>query len=534
MKEGIYMGKVVGIDLGTTFSAVSYIDKNGNAQIIPNRDGENITPSTVLFDDEEVIVGKQAKKSAFLHPTNYESFVKRHMGERDYQFVSENGEKYSAEAISAIILKKLKADAEAYLGDSIDGAVITVPAFFSDVQRTSTMDAAKMAGINTLAIINEPTAAALAYGISKGSSEPKTVLVYDLGGGTFDVTIIKFTENEIEPLATDGNRQLGGFDFDNKIVDFVIEEAKKQGLDINKDAKARQALQNEAEEAKKTLSERKKAEISLYICGQPFDVTITRDQFESMISSLLFRTINVMESAMEEAGLEYSDLDKILLVGGSTRIPAVAKSIEEETGIKPSQDIHPDEAVAIGAAFYAVDIAKKNLNSVNSQNTSDNNAGGAFCPPSTDLPDNVESYQFRDITAHGIGIVIEDDLTGEDINSVILPKNTKVPAEYREQYATQHAYQDTILLQVTQGEDTELKYVTIIGETELKVKPKPEPFPIEVIISCDSDSIIHVRVIDLVTNEDLGEMKIDRVNNLSDQEVQKETNRLGKLNIGDE
>ncbi len=527
------MGKVVGIDLGTTFSAVSYIDKNGNAQIIPNRDGENITPSTVLFDDEEVIVGKQAKKSAFLHPTNYESFVKRHMGERDYQFVSENGEKYSAEAISAIIIKKLKADAEANLGDTIDGAVITVPAFFSDVQRTSTMDAAKMAGINTLAIINEPTAAALAYGISKGSSEPKTVLVYDLGGGTFDVTIIKFTENEIEPLATDGNRQLGGFDFDNKIVEYVIEEAKKQGLDINKDAKARQALQNEAEEAKKTLSERKKAEISLYICGQPFDVTITRDQFEGMISSLLFRTINVMESAMEEAGLEYSDLDKILLVGGSTRIPAVAKSIEEETGIKPSQDIHPDEAVAIGAAFYAVDIAKKELNAVNNQKNV-NCDSGTFCPPSTDLPPNVESYKFKDITSHGIGVVIADDLTGDDINSVILPKNTKVPAEYREQYATQHAYQDTILLQVTQGEDTELKYVTIIGETELKVKPKPEPFPIEVIISCDSDSIIHVRVIDLVTNEDLGEMKIDRVNNLSDQEVQKEANRLGKLNIGDE
>lgn len=528
------MGKYVGIDLGTTFSAVSYIDKNGNAQIIPNRDGENITPSTVLFDDDEVIVGKQAKKSAFLHPNNYESFAKRHMGERDYQFVSDSGDKYSAEAISAIILKKLKADAEANLGDTIDGAVITVPAFFSDVQRTSTMDAAKMAGINTLAIINEPTAAALAYGISKGSSEPKTVLVYDLGGGTFDVTIIKFTENEIEPLATDGNRQLGGFDFDNKIVDYVIEEAKKQGLDINKDAKARQALQNEAEEAKKTLSERKKAEISLYICGQPFDVTITRDQFEGMISSLLFRTINVMESAMEEAGLEYSDIDKILLVGGSTRIPAVAKSIEEETGIKPSQDIHPDEAVAIGAAFYAVDVARKNATEgkTSSGGTNDN---GAYAPPSTDsLPDKVDGYKFRDITAHGIGIVVWDDTLGGDMNSVILPKNTKVPAEYREQYVTMTDYQESIVVQVTQGEDTDLRYVTIIGQSELKLKPKPANSPIEVIISCDSDSIIHVRVIDLVTNEDLGEMKIDRVNNLSDKEVQQEANRLGKLNIGDE
>ncbi len=534
MKEGICMGKVVGIDLGTTYSAVSYIDKNGNAQIIPNKEGENITPSTVLFDDEGVIVGKQAKKAAFLHPTNYESFVKRHMGERDYQFVPENGEKYSAEAISAIILKKLKADAEANLDDSIAGAVITVPAFFSDVQRTSTMDAAKMAGINTLAIINEPTAAALAYGISKGSSEPKTVLVYDLGGGTFDVTIIKFTENEIEPLATAGNRQLGGFDFDNKIVDFVIEEAKKQGLDINKDMKARQALQNEAEEAKKTLSVMKKAEISLYIGGQPFDVTITRDQFEKMINPLLFRTISFMAAAMEDANLEYSDLDKILLVGGSTRIPAVAKSIEEETGIKPSQDIHPDEAVAIGAAFYAVDMSKKAASTVNNQNSDRNNAEETFCSNNTDLPDKVESYQFRDITAHGIGVVVIDDVLDEEVNSVILPKNTKVPAEFRKKYVTTTDYQESILLQVTQGEDTELRYVTIIGEAELKLKPKPAGSPIEVIISCDSDSIIHVRVIDPVTNEDFGEMKIDRVNNLSDQEVQKDVNRLGKLNIGDE
>lgn len=522
------MGKYVGIDLGTTFSAVCYIDKNGNPQIVPNKDGENITPSTVLFDDDEVVVGKQAKKSAFLHPDDYESFAKRHMGERDYQFTSGSGEKYSAEAISAIILKKLKSDAEANLGDNIDGAVITVPAFFSDVQRTSTMDAARMAGLNTLAIINEPTAAALAYGISKGNNESKTVLVYDLGGGTFDVTIMRFTADEIEALASDGNRQLGGYDFDNKIVDYVIDEAKKQGLDINKDMKARQALQIEAEEAKKTLSERKKTEISLYICGQPFSVTITRDQFESMISSLLFRTINVMESAMEEAGLEYSDIDKILLVGGSTRIPAVSKSIEEETGIKPSQDIHPDEAVAIGAAFYAVDIARKNATS---GNTSNNSSSSTI---NESLPDTVESYKFKDITSHGIGVVIYDETIGDDVNSVILPKNTKVPAEYRERYITMTDYQESILLRVTQGEDTELRYVTIIGESELKLKPKPANSPIEVIISCDSDSIIHVRVIDLVTNEDLGEMKIDRVNNLSENEVAQEAHRLGKLNIGDE
>lgn len=522
------MGRYVGIDLGTTFSVVSYIDKNGNPQIIPNKDGENITPSTVLFDDDEVIVGKQAKKSAFLHPENYESFVKRHMGEKDYQFTSGTGEKYSAEAISAIILKKLKADAEAYLGEKIDGAVITVPAFFDDIRRVSTRQAAEMAGIDVLAIINEPTAAALAYGISKGSSTAKTILVYDLGGGTFDVTIIRFTEDEIQPLATEGNRKLGGFDFDNKIVDYVIEEARKQGLDINKDVKARQALQIEAEEAKKTLSERKKAEISLYICGQPFEVTITREQFEDMISSLLFRTINVMETALEEAGLEYSDIDKILLVGGSTRIPAVVASIEDETGIKPSSDIHPDESVAIGAAFYAIDVVKKQIDS----NTS---TSSSTTPISADsLPATVDTYKFRDITSHGIGVVIWDDTLGQDVNSVILPKNTKVPAESRQQYSTLVDYQESIMVKVTQGNDTDLKYVSIIGESEMRLTPRQANSPIEVIIGCDSDSIIHVRVIDLVSNEDLGEMKIDRVNNLSDTEMAQETHKLGKLNIGDE
>lgn len=520
------MGKYVGIDLGTTFSVVSYIDKNGNAQIIPNKDGENITPSTVLFDDDEVIVGKQAKKSSFLHPDNYESCVKRHMGERNYRFTSGSGEKYSAEAISAIILKKLKSDAEASLGDTIDGAVITVPAFFTDIQRTATKDAAKMAGLNVLAIINEPTAAALAYGISKGSYKPKTVLVYDLGGGTFDITVMRFTENDIEALASSGNTMLGGADFDIKIVDYVIDEAKKQGLDINKDMKARQALQIEAEEAKKTLSERKKADISLYICGQPFSVTITRDQFECMINPLLTRTIFMIQETVDAAGLDYTEIDKILLVGGSTRIPAVGKSIEEETGIKPSQDIHPDEAVSIGAAFHAVEVVKTVVDSKDTQDTT------SFV--SDDLPENVKSYTFSDITAHGIGVVVWDETLGKDVNSVILPKNTKVPAEYRDQYSTLCDYQEELELKITQGEDIELRFVRVIGESILKLKPRPMNSPIEIVISCDSDSIIHVRVIDLVSNEDLGEMKIERANNLSDYEVEQESRRLGKLNIGND
>ena len=291
------MGKYIGIDLGTTFSCMAYINEEGQPVVIPNGEGKNTTPSTVLFDGTSTIVGEEAKNQSIIDPQNFEQFVKRHMGERDYLFSTEDGEKYSPEAISAIILAKMKADAEQHLGEPIEGAVITVPAYFNEAQRKSTMDAGKIAGLNVLAIINEPTAAALAFGIAKGTEKEQTIMVYDLGGGTFDVTVLKFDAENITVLGTAGDRKLGGYDFDERIINAVIEEAAERGLDIKNDLVARQDLQLKAEEAKKTLSVREKANIVLNIGGRPFKYSLTREEFVDLVEPLLFKTVGSMETA---------------------------------------------------------------------------------------------------------------------------------------------------------------------------------------------------------------------------------------------
>ena len=263
------MGKYIGIDLGTTFSCAAYIDSNGQPVIIPNSEGEYTTPSSVLFDGSSTIVGKEAKNQSILEPHNFEQFVKRHMGERDYFFTTMDGEKYTPEEVSAIILTKIKNDAESHLGESVDGAVITVPAYFNEAQRKATMDAGKIAGLNVLAIINEPTAAALAFGITKASDQAQTIMVYDLGGGTFDVTVMKFDGEDITVLSSVGDRKLGGYDFDYRIIKAVIAEAEQKGLDVEADPVARQDLQLKAEDAKKALAAKEKTNIVLNISGRP-------------------------------------------------------------------------------------------------------------------------------------------------------------------------------------------------------------------------------------------------------------------------
>lgn len=521
------MGKYIGIDLGTTFSCMAYIKENGQPDMIPNREGENTTPSTVLFEGDSTIVGSEAKSQSLFEPQNFEQFVKRHMGERDYLFTTKEGEKFSPEAISAIILSKMKADAEKYLGDTVDGAVITVPAYFNEAQRKATMDAGKIAGLNVIAIINEPTAAALAFGVSKGTDKPQTIMVYDLGGGTFDVTVMRFDSENITVLGTAGDRKLGGYDFDNKIIEAVIAAAEKQGLDINKDLTARQDLQLKAETAKKSLSAREKANITLNVSGTPFKYTITREEFVDMVEPLLFKTIGSMENACDEAGIEYSELDKILLVGGSTRMPVVVDCIKEETGIVPSSEVHPDEAVAIGAAYHAIDVLKDMQEKAKQ---SGNATDEVF---DVQIPETSKQYTFTDVTSHGIGVVIQNEY-GEEENSVILPKNVQVPAEHTNLYSTTIPYQEKLLIRVTQGEETDMRYVTEIGTAEIQISPREKLVGIEVTISCDENSIIHVRVYDQDLRQDLGEMHIDRVSNLSDEEVRQNQTRIRKLDISGE
>jgi len=530
------MGKYIGIDLGTTYSVVAYIDAEGKPQIVNNMEGESTTPSAVLFDGESTIVGSDAKSSSIINPDAFVAFAKRNMGRRNHKYSIGKAD-YSPEEISALILKKLCNDAEAALGDKILGAVITVPAYFTDAQRQATKDAAKMINLPVLAIINEPTAAALSYGISKGSAEKKNVLVYDLGGGTFDVSIMCFTQDNIEILSSVGNSQLGGYDFDLKIIDWFKDEAKKQGKDVASDTLAMQNLLLEAEKAKKALSSgRTKVAIALNVGGSVVKAELTKEAFEQMIDPLVYESISLLGGAMEEANLDYSDLDKVLLVGGSTRIPYVRQMIKEETGIEPSTDIHPDEAVAIGAAYHAVDCVKNGIESTNqADKRTDTTMSSLQIKPVLDLdaiPEMKNSYSFTDRTTHGIGIEIYDEASDEMLNSVILPKNSIVPAKGSSDFVTIDDYQEVLLLTVRQGETSELKYTTVIGETELKLRPKPKGSPLRVVVSCDTDSIIHIHVIDLVDGDDLGEMKIDRVANLTRSEMEESQAKIGKLKIG--
>lgn len=530
------MGKYVGIDLGTTFSAIAYIDEKGNPVIIPNKQGENITPSTVLFNGKKPVIGSVAKRKSIIDPKNYEAFVKRHMGEKTYSFTTKDGESFHAEEISALILSKLKSDAEDFLGDSVDGTVITVPAYFGDPQRQATRDAAQMAGLKVLDIINEPTAAAIAFGISRNVEKSQKVMIYDFGGGTFDVSILDINDNSIRVIATNGDHKLGGYDVDMAIVDYVKGMAKEEGIDIDSDLKAVQNLMIQAETAKKELSSDEVTEISLYVKGEDFSVEIERETFEDLIETILDTTLSVMQRTLDEADLEYEDIDKILLVGGSTRIPAIQTMLEEETGIKPSSEVHPDEAVAIGAAYHAVDVVKQMAEGTfNTGKTTEENKKEAAAVRAEDVPDLDKNYTFKDITSHGIGIVVYDEDEDKLVNSVIMQKNTEIPAEViQDGYGTTQPYQEGIQLQVTQGEYKNLDYTTIIGSADLKVRPRDHIVPIRVIVSCDRDAIIHVRAVDMDENIDLGEVTISREkHNMTEEEVKEATTRIHKLNIGE-
>ena len=329
----------IGIDLGTTFSAAACVNADGKAEIITNRDGERTTPSVVMFEEGTVVVGEQAKENSIVAPLNVCQFVKRQMGRKAFSFEVTMTEKYTAEEISAMILKRLKEDAEDSLGEAVEGVVITVPAYFDEAQRKATQDAGEIAGLNVLGIINEPTAAALAYCHGKADTDGN-VMVFDLGGGTFDITIMKLSEGlqKVDILSTTGNKNLGGFDFDNAIMTKAIKEfEEKYDLDLEDDDIACQDLRIKAENLKKALSSRPKASLSIVSEGKALKVEVTREEFEEMIRGQIVSMKASMEIAMEDAKLQWGDLTKVLLVGGSTRIPAIQKMIQEVTGIEPDR-----------------------------------------------------------------------------------------------------------------------------------------------------------------------------------------------------
>jgi len=517
---GSIMGRIVGIDLGTTFSAIAVVNADGKPDIIPNREGERITPSVVLFDGSTPIVGTIAKQSATAKPLNVVQFVKRQMGNPSWKFRTESGETFSPEEISAIILKRLKEDAEASLGEPAHDAVITVPAYFDDAQRKATHDAGRIAGLNVLRIINEPTAAALAYafaslrksvpqgGANTIQCQEHTVLVYDLGGGTFDVTIMRLGKNGVEVIATGGDKNLGGFDWDNEIMKFLNEEFKKEGgIDLYDDPEAEQQLRDKAELAKKTLSARDKANVLIAAAGKTASLVLTRGAFEAMTASLLKRTATIMEFVLEDSGLQWPAIDKVLLTGGSTRMKAVPSLLERVTGKRPSSELHPDEVVAIGAALQ-----------------------GALLRTDAEKPKSFPIVKVQDINSHSLGVVAVGE-RGKEENSIVLKKGTPIPCKASDTFYTVQDNQTALHVQVTEGEDTDLEYVKIVGDGEMKIPPYPSESPIEVHFEYDHDGIIHVRVFDLTGRRWLGELHIRRTSNLTERDVQEKRLKLSQCEI---
>lgn len=499
---------IVGIDLGTTFSAIARMDDDNKPQIIPNLDGGRTTPSVVMFDGEEILVGEQAKLNSVTDPFNVCQFVKRQMGDPSFRFDSESGKVYSSEDISAMILKSLVTAAEETTDEKITGAVITVPAYFNDAQRKATQDAGAIAGINVMAVINEPTAAAIAYCHGGSNAGQQNVLVFDLGGGTFDVTIMSMNGTQVDILSTGGHKNLGGFDFDNEIISIIIDEFMDQhDIDLDDDENAMQDLRVRAEAAKKTLSTRSKATISLSSGGKTVKREITVDEFNQRIQGILRHAETIMEMTMEDSKLQFSDLDKIILVGGSTRIPAVQELITKMSGIKPSHDVHPDEAVALGAACFAASLDP-------------NQAPQSSAPHIT----------VNDVNAHTLGVVANND-EGVPVNTPIIPRNTKIPAQITRTLYTVHENQTKFLVKITEGEDEDLEYVTIIGESMVTFPPVPADTQIKIVMSYDVNGIVHVTVSNGDSGENWGEMEIVRKSNLSDNDIQKKIDAMKDLNI---
>ena len=487
--------KTIGIDLGTTNSCVAVME-NGEPVVIANAEGSRTTPSVVAFQkDGERLVGQVAKRQAVSNPDKTVASIKRHMGS-DYK-VAIDDKKYTPQEISAMILTKLKKDAESYLGGTVTDAVITVPAYFSDSQRQATKDAGKIAGLNVLRIINEPTAAALSYGLDKEGKTQK-VIIYDLGGGTFDVSIMEIGDGVFEVLATHGNNMLGGDDFDKRVMDYLISEFKaKEGIDLTGDKLAMQRLKEAAEKAKIELSGVSKTNVNLpFITADAtgpkhLDVDVTKQKFDALTEDLVAATVVPMQNAMKDAGLSYSEIDKVILVGGSTRIPAVIDEVRKVTGKEPFKGINPDECVAIGAAIQ----------------------GGV-------LSGEVKDVLLLDVTPLSLGI---ETLGG--VCTKLIERNTTIPVKKSQVFSTAADNQTAVDIHILQGEREFAKDNKTLGNFQLSgIAPAPRGVPqIEVTFDIDANGIVNVSAKDLGTGKSQN-VTITSSTNLSDADIDKAVN----------
>lgn len=499
------MGKIIGIDLGTTNSCVSVLE-GGEPVVIPNAEGNRTTPSIVAFTkDGERLVGETAKRQAVTNPNRTISSIKREMGSNHR--VEIDGQSYTPQDISAMILTKLKSDAESYLGEKVTEAVITVPAYFSDAQRQATKDAGRIAGLEVKRIINEPTAASLSYGLDKTEKQQK-IMVYDLGGGTFDVSILEIGDGVFEVLATSGNNMLGGDDFDKVVLDFLAESFQKEnGVDLRKDNMSLQRLKEAAEKAKKELSSTNTTNVNLPFITANADgplhlnMDITRAKFDSLTAHLVNETVNPIEKAMKDAGVTAGDLDQVILVGGSTRIPAVQEAVKKMTGKEPHKGINPDECVAIGAAVQ----------------------GGV-------LTGEVKDVLLLDVTPLSLGIE-----TQGSVFTKLIERNTTIPTKKSQVFSTAADNQTAVDIHVLQGERSMAADNTTLGRFQLDgIPPARRGIPqIEVTFDIDANGIVNVSAKDLGTGKEQ-HITITSSTNMSEEEIKRKVEEAERFKEEDE
>jgi molecular chaperone DnaK len=510
-------GLTVGIDLGTTFSTLAYLDEEGTPIPVENEDGDCETPSLILLAETgHVIVGPNRMRAALEDPRNVVERVKRHMGETEEDFDQMfDGKKITPEFLSALILKKLKQDAEKKLGKPIGNAVVTVPYYFNDLRRKATQDAGRIGGLNVIDIVNEPTAATLTYawahhelGVGRGDDQaPKSVLVFDLGGGTFDATVVQYTPTHFHVLATDGDVHLGGVDWNDRLLEFVAEQFKaKHGKDLRESPEALQLLRFECDEAKIALSESDETSISCRFEGKSMTAEITRNQFEEMTADLTQRTLDTVGLALKQAKLQPSDLDAVVLVGGSTLMPIIGRRLEQELQTKPNRDLSPYTAVAQGAALHAAILEAKHRRE-----------GGEMAEK---LQKSLSHIRQDDVNSHGLGMIARDPNSSKQINYVMIPRNTQLPAEKRQTFVTNQDDQRRVHVKVIQGEAPDPDACAQIGDLYIRDLPAglPKGSPVEVIYSFDETGRVHIRAEDKTSGKS-ATTQIERSGALDDQQL---------------